>query len=220
MMMNKLKQLYIVGAGGFGREVIWLAETINEKDNVWDIKGFVDDNPSLWGKCLDGYKVFGGLDYLHNLDSETWCVIAVGNSKIRERIADRLSETNNIKYATLISPNAILGKNCDIEEGTIICSGSVLTVDVKIGKHSIVNLNCTIGHDAVLKDCVTLYPGVHVSGCVTINQKSEIGTGTQIIQGINVGKGVIIGAGATVISDVVDEVTAVGTPAKVVKKHV
>lgn len=218
--MSDLKQLYVVGAGGFGREVIWLAETINESNETWDIKGFVDDNPSLWNKYLDGYKVFGGLDYLYDLNCEVWCVVAVGNSKIRDSIVNRLSENEKIRFATLIAPDAILGKNSVIEDGTIICSGTILTVDVTIGRHSIVNLNCTIGHDAVLKEFVTLYPGVHVSGCVTIGSDSEIGTGTQIIQGIKIGRGVIVGAGATVITDITDEVTAVGTPARVVKNHV
>ena len=108
-MKNDLKPLYIVGAGGFGREVIWLAETINESNPTWEIMGFVDDDSSLWDKMIDGYKVYGGLDYLEAMDSDMWCVVAVGNAEIRKRIVDKYSKSTHIKYATLVSPDAKIG---------------------------------------------------------------------------------------------------------------
>ena len=99
----------------------------------------------------------------------------------------------------------------------MVCAGTVITVDVHIGKHNILNLDCTVGHDAVLEDFVTLYPSVNVSGCVNIGTATEIGTGAQIIQEISIGTGTIVGAGAVVIRNIEDEVTAVGNPAKVIK---
>ena len=83
----------------------------------------------------------------------------------------------------------------------------------------IINLDCTIGHDVILKEFVTLYPGVHVSGNVVIGNRTEIGTGTQIIQGKQVGDGAIVGAGTVVVKDIPSYCTVVGNPAKVIKLH-
>ena len=72
-------------------------------------------------------------------------------------------------------------------EGNIICAGNILTVNVVLGDFVILNLSCTVGHDAVIESFVTVYPGVNISGCVKIGQGVELGTGSKIIQGIAVG---------------------------------
>lgn len=63
-----MKDLYIIGAGGFGKEVAWLAERINDVKPTWNIKGFIDDNETLWGTVVDDYPVCGGVPYLENCD--------------------------------------------------------------------------------------------------------------------------------------------------------
>ena len=107
----------------------------------------------------------------------------------------------------------------NIGEGCIICANTIVTVDVTIEKFSIVNLACTIGHDAHLKSYTTLYPTVNVSGFVQIESGVEIGTGSQIIQGVSIGTGAIIGAGSVVVRDIPPHCTAVGVPAKPIKYH-
>ena len=92
-------------------------------------------------------------------------------------------------------------------------------MDVTIGSHVIINLDCTVGHDAVINDFVTLYPSVNVSGSTVLGECVEIGTGCQIIQGIAIGEGTIVGAGAVVVKELPRECTAVGSPAKPIKFH-
>lgn len=212
-----MKELYIIGAGGFGREIAWLVERINEKEPTWDLKGFIDDNQSIWGEFMDSYKVIGGCDILRNITHDVWVLCAVGSSKTRKRIIDGLGNFEYIHYATVIDPSVQMSKRVQIGEGTMICAGNIITVDVIIGKHNIINLDCTIGHDAVLGDFVTLYPSVNVSGCSTIGDQTELGTGMQTIQGMKVGTQTIVGAGAVVIRDIPDRCVAVGSPAKVIK---
>lgn len=211
-----MKELYIIGAGGFGREVSWLVERINGISQEWVIKGFLDDKEEIWGESHDGYPVLGGCKYLKGR-KEAWVVCAVGSSRIRRQIIERLNDYENIQYATLVDPDATIGKNCSIAEGSILCAGSIVTADIKIGKHTIVNLDCTIGHDTELEDFVTVYPGAHISGCCKVGECSELGTGMQIIQGKHIGTESIIGAGAVVIRDIPGRSTAVGNPAKVIK---
>lgn len=210
-----MKDLYIIGAGGFGREVAWLVERINEVEPTWDLKGFIDDNESLWETTEGGYPVFGGCEYLKSL-GEVYAVCAVGSAKIRKIIIDKL-KNSNVKFATLIDPSVIISKRVEIGEGTIICAGTIITVDIKIGNHVIINLDCTFGHDDVIADYVTVYPSVNVSGNVTVGECSELGTGMQIIQGKNIAPNTIIGAGAVVVKDLIESGTYVGSPAKKIK---
>lgn len=217
--MKDLRELYIIGAGGFGRETAWLVERINAADRVWDLKGFIDEDTGLHGKILDGYPVFGGFDYLEKEESGLWAVIAVGNAKARKLCAARLSMLPHVSFAVLIDPGVTMSALVSVGEGSIICAGTVLTVDAKIGSHNIINLDCTVGHDAELSDYVTLYPSVNISGNVKLGECTELGTGSQVIQGITIGQGTVVGAGAVVVKDIEAEVTAVGNPAKVIKKH-
>ncbi len=214
-----MKKLIIIGASGFGREVAWLVERINKNRQEWDLLGFIDDNKSLTGEVINGYTVLGTTDCIgEHLDA--FFVCAIGASKTRESIINRISKNNpGIKFATVIDPSVEKSDLVSIGEGCIICAHTILTVNIKIGSHVIINLDCTVGHDAVLDDFVTLYPSVNVSGITEVGTCSELGTGMQIIQGKKIGKYTIVGAGAVVVKDIPDNCTAVGSPAKPIKFH-
>lgn len=212
-----MKKLFIFGAGGFGREVLWLAKRINEVQKIWDIQGFVDDNEIFHGSKLDDYPIVGGCDYLARMNEDVDVVIAIGCARVKKMVAEKLSQYENVHFATLIDPSAILSERVNIGEGSIICAGTIMTVDIIIGKHVIINLDCTVGHDVIIGDYVTVYPSVNISGNVIVGNNSELGTGTQIIQGKTIGQQSIIGAGSVVIRDVPDQCTAVGSPAKPIK---
>jgi sugar O-acyltransferase (sialic acid O-acetyltransferase NeuD family) len=212
-----MKDLYIIGAGGFGREVAWLVERINEVEPTWNLKGFIDDNTKVQGTLLDDYPVVGGCDYLINSEREMWTACAVGSAKTRKKIIKKLENNSYVKFATLVDPSVLYSKRVNIGEGSIICAGTLITVDVSIGNHVIVNLDCTVGHDDIVHDFVTIYPSVNISGNVEVGECAELGTGMQIIQGKNIGKESIIGAGAVVVRDIPEKCTAVGSPAKPIK---
>lgn len=211
-----MKKLYIIGAGGFGREVAWLVERINKVTPTWDLKGFIDDDEALWNTKADHYPVLGGCDYLIDQPA-AYCVCAVGASKTRKKIIGKID--GKVQFASVIDPSVLLSDRVTIGEGTIICAGNIITVDINIGKHNIINLDCTIGHDAVLEDFVTIYPSVNVSGNVYVEECAELGTGVQIIQGKKIGIETIVGAGAVVVKDLPAKCTAVGNPAKPIKFH-
>lgn len=214
-----MKDLYIIGAGGFGREVAWVVERINSIKPTWNLKGFIDDNETLWGSIEGEYHVLGGCEHLSTLE-DVYAVCAVGSSNVRKKIIEKLKDTS-VKFATLVDPSVLYSNSVKIGEGAIVCAGTIITVDVNIGDHVIVNLDCTIGHDAVIDDFVTIYPSVNVSGNVSgnvlIGECSELGTGTQIIQGKKVISNTIIGAGAIVVKDCLESGTYVGSPAKKIK---
>lgn len=208
------KDIVIIGAGGFGKEVAWLIEDINKSKNEWNIIGFVDDDESVQGKEINGYRVVGNINWLK--EQKLFVVNAIGNPIIKKKVMDKLDGSKN-KYPVLIHPSVIYSERVTFGEGSIICAGSIITVNVKIGKHVIINLDCTVGHDANLGDYTTVLPGVNISGYVKTGEYVNVGTGTVIIQGINICKNTVIGAGSVVVRDLPANCTAVGVPAKPIK---
>lgn len=212
-----MKDLIIIGASGFGREVAWLVERINAVKLTWKIVGFIDDNAAIHGSFINDYPVLGGCEKISEY-LDVFYVCAVGAAKVRKAIITKLElNFNDLHYATLIEPSVIISEKVNIGSGCIICAGSIITVDIYIGNHVIINLDCTVGHDAVIHDFVTLYPSVNISGTTSIGECVELGTGVQIIQGKSIGSETIVGAGAVVVRDLPKNCTAVGSPAKPIK---
>lgn len=210
-----MKDIVIIGAGGFAREVAWLIEDINNKEQQWNLLGFIDDDKEKIGKQINGYKVLSNIETFKKFSQNTYCVIAIGDGKIRNSIVKKLNKDQ--KYATLIHPNVLCSSKVEIGEGSIICSGNIITVNIIIGKHNIINLGSTIGHDTILEDYVTVHPGNNISGNIKIKRNTILGTGSCIIQGKIIGKNCIIGAGSVIIKDIPDNCTVVGNPGKIIK---
>lgn len=212
-----MKDLIIIGASGFGREVAWAVDRLNKANPTWNLLGFMDDNKEIQGTVINGYRVLGKSTDV-NAYPDAYYVCAVGASRIRETIINRLKDINpDIKFGTVVDPTVEMSDFVSIGEGSIICAHTIITVNIEIGSHVIINLDCTVGHDAVLKDFATLYPSVNVSGITSIGHAVELGTGMQIIQGKSVGDYSIVGAGAVVVKDIPAKCTAVGSPAKPIK---
>lgn len=207
-----MKDIIIIGAGGFGREVAWLIERINQIHPTWRILGFADDTPGKLNQVIDRYKVICTVDNI-SMYPEAFVVCAIGNAKARRNVISRIS--NN--FATLIDPSVIMSDRVAVHDGCIICAGSIITVNVDIGKYTIINLDCTIGHDVCLGSYITVYPSVNISGNCIIEDCVEIGTGSHVIQQKRIGAGTIIGAGSVVIKDIPANCVAVGAPAKPIK---
>jgi len=217
--ISKKKDIFVIGAGGLGREIMWLIEEINIAcGESWNIKGFIDSDKGKHGKILNGYNILGDGGCLNQIDKETFVVVAIGESfnKIKE-----INKLNNeyLKFATLIHPDTIFSRFSEIGEGSIITKDCIITVNIKIGKHVLLNLDCTVGHDVIIGDYSSIQPGANISGNVSIGEGVYIGTGAQIIQGITVGNYSIIGAGAVVTKDIPPYCVAVGVPAKVIRKN-
>jgi sugar O-acyltransferase (sialic acid O-acetyltransferase NeuD family) len=210
----------IYGAGGFGREVAWLAQTVSNSINNFKPVCFIDDDKKICGTKLNGLKVLS-LRQAKNQYPGAYIICGIGSPAGREAAIHKAA-TMGFNIATLIHPRVEMSKWIKIGVGTVICSGCVLTTNITLAKHVQINLNCTIGHNVFIDDYATLAPGVHVSGYVNIGKRVYIGTGAVIINGtddepISIGDGSIIGAGACVIKSIPAEETWAGVPAKMIK---
>lgn len=215
------RKIAVFGAGGFAREVLQVIMDLNEAnpcDPPWQPVGFLVDPAFANKPDIDNLPILGTTEWL-KANPDVDVVIAIGSSAARRRIAAQISnETSNL-FATLVHPNAWIGRRVSVAPGTVICAGALITTDIDIGTHVHVNIGCTIGHDSLLHDFVTLSPGVKISGNVTIETGVEIGTGSIMIPHANIGEWSIVGAGTVATKSIPSNVTAVGAPAKVVKSR-
>lgn len=195
----------IIGNGGFGREVFF---SMNEEEQN-NIIFFVEDDHYKEGQ-------FKTLPLSKFNKDEYEIIIAISDSKIREKIVQKLpSET---KYFTYIHPSVqIYSNDVIIGEDSIICGGCILTTNIKIGKHSQLNLLSTIGHDTILGDYFTTAPGTKVSGNCKIGNHVYMGTNSAVREKINICDNVTIGLNSGVVKDINEEGVYVGTPAKKIK---
>ena len=212
-----MKDLVIVGAGGFGREVAQLIEDINADKKTWNLLGFVDETPEKQRTVINNHAVLGDFNWLEkNQENKWWTVCAIGNPKDKYKLVNRMSAYDH-HFANLIHPDAKVSRLAELGTGCIVCCHSFISVNTKIGNHVSINPGCGIGHDTIIEDYATLYWKVILSGTVLIHEGCEIGTKTEVIPKKTVGKWSIIGAGAVVIHDIPENCTSVGIPAKPIK---
>lgn len=209
------KPLVIIGAGGLGREVAWLVADINTSNSEWEFLGFVDDG--VKGLTVEGYPILGPINYLFQIHPRPWVIIAIADSHVRLRLLKEL-DRNGTLLATLIHPSVLISDYVSIEPGGIICAGAVITTNVSMGKASIVNPGCFIGHDTVIGDCVSMMPATNLAGEVTVGAGCFFGMNSTVINRTKIGEWSVVGAGATVIRDIPPRSLAVGVPARVIRK--
>lgn len=212
-----MPDLVLIGAGGFGRETAALVEAINAASSTWTLRGFLDDDASLHGTTALGYPVLGPIAWLDDARDVRYSV-TIGAPAVRRTLLETRLSALSARPATLVHPDVPLHENVNVGAGSILCRGTTPTVDVQIGAHVIVNLHCTIGHDARVGDFATLHPGVHLSGASVIEPGAELGTGAVVLPGRTVGAGARVGAGAVVTRDLPPHCTAVGVPARPVDR--
>jgi sugar O-acyltransferase (sialic acid O-acetyltransferase NeuD family) len=210
-------EIAIYGGGGFAREVAWLIEDVASDADEPRVACFIDDDSRNQGKVLNGYPLVS-LDEAANRYPHAKIICGIGSPSAREKVVAKASE-KGFEFATLIHPRVERSKLIEVGEGTVICAGSILTVNVQIKRHVLINLDCTIGHDVIIDDYTALAPGVHVSGQVHFGKRVFVGTGAVIINGteespLMIGDDAIIGAGACVINSVPPVTTVVGIPAR------
>lgn len=189
----------------------------NEVKNQWQILGFLDDNQELLNKTINGFPILGGISWLSERQGEgVKCVCAIGDTTTRKKVVDKITKCGG-QFCKAIHPTVIASETVELGEGVIICAGSILTVNLSIADHCIINLNCTIGHDVVIEDFCTLNPTASVNGHDHLEEGVYIGSGATLIEGVRIGRWSTIGAGAVVVEDIPSGVVAVGVPAKSIR---
>jgi sugar O-acyltransferase (sialic acid O-acetyltransferase NeuD family) len=210
----------IVGAGGFGREVMPLAELMLGAANRPDDElVFVDENPNL--TLVNGHRVLRPDEFLASA-AEKHFNISISDYSVRERFA-RDFVAHEARPFSLVAANSLNLHANEIGEGAILCPFTTITCNARIGKYFHANIYSYVAHDCVIGDFVTFAPAVHCNGGVTIEDYAYIGTGATIKHGtgagpIVIGRGAVVGMGAVVTKSVAPFATVVGNPARPLRK--
>jgi len=206
-----MSQLIIIGAGGHGREMLWVARRCGI-----DVAGFLVDGKHHQGDTVDGINIIGETHDWPAHQSARF-IIAIGSPAARRRVCNTMKALGSPDFATLIDPSAIVSPDARIGAGTMISPGAVISVSTELGQHTLINTNAQISHDARGGDFVTLAPSVVVCGNVSLGDGVELGARSVVREKLAIGAGSMAAMGAVVTTDVSASVLVGGCPATVMR---
>ena len=217
--MTKLYAIY--GASGCGRSLMPVARQQLARESDASEIVFIDDALESVAE-VNAHRAMNYLAFLNETASEKYVQIAIANSHVREKIAQRL-KMDGIQLWSIIADNVVLMDQLELDEGSALSPFVTIGSNVRIGKCFQANLYSYVEHDCVIGDFVTFAPGVKCNGNIHIHDHAYIGAGAMIKQGkpddpLVIGIGAIVGMGAVVTKSVPAGATVVGNPARIVTK--
>lgn len=208
-----MKKIIIVGAGGFGRELLQWIKDINKITLTWEILGFIDDNTAALDGVEIDYSIIGTISDWKPKDDEEFA-LAIGSPALKRKIVAILKE-KGAKFATVIHPTAILSGFADYGEGFIMFPYSKLSCNSTVGDF-VTLLSTQIGHDNVIGDYSVISGGCNIVRNVVIGKDVFLAAGVCIAQDVKIGDGAYLGLGSVVLKDVEPGKKVFGNPARVV----
>ena len=187
----------LIGNGGHAREVM---AQMGTKLECFVDEQYLDNETSSMSKFDPNIHI---------------AMIVVSNSKDRYDIVQRLPKET--KFFSFIHPTALIMDNVEIGDGSFIGAYSILTTNIKIGKHTILNRGNHIGHDCIIGDYFSAMPGAIVSGNVTISDIVYMGNNSSIREKLSIHSSSIIGMNSAVVKNISEPGVYVGVPAKKIK---
>lgn len=208
-----MKQSVIVLGGG-GHAKVLIDALLNQ--NV-SIIGYTDQNPEKIGKKVFDVSCLGDDQIIFGYSADSIRLVngigSIATTDLRKMLFQKFKD-RNYSFLNVIHSSAVIASDVILSEGVEVMAGAIIQTGCEIGNNSIINTKASVDHDCRIGSHVHIAPGVTLSGGVTVEDGVHIGAGATIIQGVKIGRNSIIGAGAVVISDVPENVTAVGVPAK------
>jgi sugar O-acyltransferase (sialic acid O-acetyltransferase NeuD family) len=210
--------IVLVGASGQAKVIADIVECAGEHRIVG-----VCDRDRPVGSDFMGYPVLGTdleLPLLAERMGIPGALIAIGDNWVRGRLAEHfLREAPGLAFPAAVHPSCILGRRVTVGEGTIIMAGVVVNGPTHIGRHTAVCTRASLDHDSVLDDFSSLGPGATLGGGVHVGAYTAFGIGATCRHSIRIGAHTVVGAGAVVVTDLPDNVVALGVPARICRSR-
>lgn len=201
-----MKNVIVIGAGGHAKVIADII--LKSGDNLL---GFLDDFKEKDTVILEDYKVLDKAENAPNYNEEnTYFIIGIGDNQTRKNFTEKF----NLKYYTAIHPTAVIGSDVQIGEGSCVMPNACINPGSVIGRACIINSAALIEHDNVLGDFVHVSPSATTCGDVKIGELTHVGARATIRNRVTIAPEVVVGMGATVVGDILEKGTYIGTPAK------
>lgn len=208
-------RLFIVGAGGFGREVLAYARDAG-KDAVdgapLTVAGFLDDRPDALAGFDVTTSVVGTVADARPGPDDRY-VIAIGDPRLRWKLAGAL-EARGARFAAVVHPLAYVAPGARLGVGVVLAPFAFVGPQASLGSHAVLNTYASVGHDAVVGRCAVLSPYAVINGGTRVGEGGFFGTHATLVVGRSLGAWAKLGAGAVALADVPPGALAVGSPAK------
>lgn len=219
-----MRNLLIIGAGGFGCESAWVAQEMipaaGETDTRvagWNILGFVDSDERKRHTQHGGYAVHGTLEQAAEMfTDDVWFFCAIGNNVARQKLASSALSLG-WKPATLIHPSAVIADTASVRAGTFVGPGAIVSSNAHVGEYVIINMHVSVGHDVVVGDYSQLSPGSRLSGFCFLEELVFLGTNAVLMPSTRVGRGAVVGTCSLGRGLIESNTTVCGVPARVVR---
>ena len=206
--------ILIIGAGGHGRVVCDALMALGK-----NIAGFLDRDDRKVGDEVMGHRILDQEKTLAEIDpGKVILANGVGDLRVRKAIHQTCT-ASGFRFETVIHPSVIMARDVAIEAGVQIMAGSIIQTGVRLAANALINTRSSVDHDCAIGMHAFLGPGVTLCGTVTVGAAAHIGTGTTILEKIEVGENSVVGGGSMLIHHLEPNVTAVGVPARVIKRH-
>ena len=152
------------GAGGHARVIIDILTTIGG----FEIVGFLDQNPILWGKKILGILVLGGDDLRDELQARgvRSAFIGVGsieNVEPRKRLYETARKFGFVIVRS-IHPRAVVAESAVLGDGPMVMAGAIINPAARIGNNVIINTGAIVEHDCVIGDHSHIATGARLGG--------------------------------------------------------
>lgn len=207
-----MKQLLIIGARGWGREVYDIAKACVYAGADFTVKGFLDDKAG----ALDGYNnyppIVGPVE-TYEIEKDDVFICALGDAHYKKHYADIILEKGGI-FISLIHPTAVIGTNAKIGKGCVVGAYANLSNDTRIGDFVTMSIRSGMGHDSTIGDYTHVGGNCCISGFVTIGENVTMHPGCVMVPHRKIGDNAVIGTGSVVLANVKANTTVFGNPAK------
>lgn len=210
-----MKKIIIVGAGGFGRELLQWIKDINQVKPTWEIAGFLDDNLHALDEYEHDTPIIGTIKDWQPKEDEVFA-LAFGSPELKRKIVEVL-KAKRAKFANIIHPTAMLSEFAHYGEGLIMFPYSKLSCNSTVGDFVTI-LSTMIGHDTTIGDYTVISGGCNIVRNVVIGNAVFLAAGVSIAQDINIGDNCYLGLGSVVLKDVQPNSKTFGNPARIMPK--